>query len=69
MINLLNLFKKKHDPIKEAIENARFERAKAVDKQKTEIMDINRKLKILLDEGTIEISIKNVKGVIEDGLV
>lgn len=66
MANIFNLFKKKPDPIREAIDEARWEKAKAVDKQKTEIMRISRSLKLLLDEGSVEITIRNVKGVIED---
>lgn len=50
----------------DAIEQARFRRAVEADKQKTEIMKLNKQFKILLDEGTIEIVIKNVKGVIEN---
>ena len=66
MINIFNLFKKKPDPIKEAIDNARWKKTVAIDQQKTEIMKINRSLKLLLDEGSIEITIKNVKGVLEN---
>ena len=66
MINIFNLFKKKPDPIKGAIDNARWKKTVAIDQQKTEIMKINRSLKLLLDEGSIEITIKNVKGVLEN---
>lgn len=50
----------------EAIEQIRYQRAVENDKQKTEIMRLNRQFKILLDEGSVEIIIKNVKGVIEN---
>lgn len=54
--------------IDDAINTAQYVRAVERDKQRGAIMEINRRFKILLEEGSIELVIKNVKGVIENEL-
>ena len=52
--------------IDEAIEKARYVRAVENDKQRTEMQKLNQTFKILIGEGSIELVIKNIKGVVEN---
>ena len=62
---ITKIFKKKPSPIDEAIAEARFSAAKAVDKQKTEIMKLNQELKFIIESGSVEIVIKGIKDAVE----
>jgi len=52
--------------IDDAIDQAKFIRAIENDKQRTEMQKLNQSFKILIGEGSIELVIKNIKGVVEN---
>lgn len=50
----------------EAIEEARAKSLREHKRSAQELETLNKRFKLLLDEGNVEIIIKNVKGVLQD---